>query len=260
MPGYLSTGELVAVIEEQTDHLTAEADRVLLSDPVPTCPDWTVAELVGHLGGAQRWATAIIAGGLTENLSAEDEAALLVTPAGSADLLPWFRAGVRDLLAALRAAPEDLQAFKFLKNAPPARQFWARRQAHEATIHRVDLLAARLGRIPSTAEASIPVQLAVDGIDELVNGFVPRRSSRLRTREPFVVVISPTDTEHRWTIAVSDEPPVVSAGADPAAQSVVSGTAAALYLGLWNRGDDIAENGTVDALGHWRDQVRITWS
>ena len=40
---------------------------------------------------------------------------------------------------------------------------------------------------------------------------------------------------------------------------LISGTAAALYLGLWNRGDDIAENGTVDALGHWRQQVRVSW-
>ena len=43
------------------------------------------------------------------------------------------------------------------------------------------------------------------------------------------------------------------------AHAVLTGTAAALYLGLWNRGDDIAENGTVDALGHWREQVRVSW-
>jgi hypothetical protein len=41
---------------------------------------------------------------------------------------------------------------------------------------------------------------------------------------------------------------------------VLTGTAAALYLGLWNRGDDIAMTGDVDVLGLWRDKVRVTWS
>lgn len=259
MPGFLTADELVAAVDAECRQIAEEVDRVLLSDPVPTCPEWTVADLLGHLGGTQRWATAIVGRGLEHNLPAAEEAALLEVPADPAELLPWFLAGAGDLVDVLRSAPEDLRAFKFLKNAPPARQFWARRQTHETTIHRVDLLAARLGRIPSTAEAAIPTTIALDGIDELVSGFVPRRSSRLRTTEPFVMVISPTDAEVSWTIAVSDQPPVVSAGSDPAAQSMVSGTAAALYLGLWNRGDDIAENGTVDALGHWRDQVRIAW-
>lgn len=237
-----------------------EAERVLLDDPVPTCPDWTVADLIGHLGGAHRWATAIVSRALGQNLPPAEEAALLRTPADPADLLRWFRAGAEQLVDALRSAPDDLQAFRFLSKAPPARHFWARRQAHETTLHRVDLVAARLGRIPSTAEAAVGSQLALDGIDELVGGFVPRRSSRLRTTEPFTMVVSPTDAEVSWTINVSDQPPVVSAGADPNAQSILSGTAAALYLGLWNRGNDIAENGTVDALGHWRNQVRIAWS
>jgi hypothetical protein len=164
------------------------------------------------------------------------------------------------LTNALKAAPDDLRAFVFLKGAPPAKHFWARREAHETAIHRVDALAARLGRLPTTAEASIAADFALDGIDELVTGFVPRRSSRLRTDEPFRMTIAPTDAEVAWTVAVSDQPPVVTRTPDPGAHALVTGTAAALYLGLWNRGDDIAENGTVDALGHWREQVRVSWS
>jgi hypothetical protein len=114
--------------------------------------------------------------------------------------------------------------------------------------------------MPTTAEAGISTAVALDGIDELVNGFVPRRSSRLRTDEPFRMTIAPTDATAAWTIAVSDQPPVVTLGVDDDTQAMITGTAAALYLGLWNRGDDIAENGTVDALGHWRDQVRVAWS
>ena len=30
-------------------------------DPVPTCPEWTVRDLVHHTGGVQRWATGYVA-------------------------------------------------------------------------------------------------------------------------------------------------------------------------------------------------------
>ena len=41
----------------------------LATDPaaaVPTCPEWTVRDLVRHLGGVHRWATGHVAGGRTE--------------------------------------------------------------------------------------------------------------------------------------------------------------------------------------------------
>jgi uncharacterized protein (TIGR03083 family) len=256
----MTVDDLLTVSATEADKLAEEAERVLLSDPVPTCPLWSVRDLVEHLGGVHRWATAIVAGGLLQSPPPEQFAAQFAPPTDPDGLLPWFREGANQLIDALRVAPDDLRAFVFLKNAPPARQFWARREAHETTIHRVDALAARLGRMPSTAEAGISTAVAVDGIDELVNGFVPRRSSRLRTDEPFRMTIAPTDVPTAWTIAVSDQPPVASPGSDPQANALLTGTAAALYLGLWNRGDDIAENGTVDALGHWREQVRVTWS
>jgi len=259
MSGFLTVDELVTAADTEATRLADEAERVLLSDPVPTCPEWTVGQLVEHVGGVHRWAAAIVSRGLLQDLPADEQTAF-AAPQNRGELLPWYRAGARELINALKAAPDDLRAFVFLKGAPPAKHFWARREAHETAIHRVDALAARLGRLPTTAEASIATDFALDGIDELVGGFVPRRSSRLRTDEPFRMTIAPTDADVAWTVAVSDQPPVVIREADPTAHALVTGTAAALYLGLWNRGDDIAENGTVDALGHWREQVRVSWS
>jgi uncharacterized protein (TIGR03083 family) len=256
----LSVEDLVAVVDVESGRLAAEAERILLTDPVPTCPRWSVQQLVEHVGGVHRWAAAIVGGGLRQSPPEDETAELFAPPSDPGGLLEWFRSGSKQLVETLWTAPDDLQAFVFLKSAPNPRRFWARRQAHETTIHRVDALAARLGRMPSTAETAIPTRVAVDGIDELVTGFVPRRSSRLRTNGPYLMAITPTDADIAWTVAVSSEPPVVRPGADQGAHAVITGTAAALYLGLWNRGNDIAENGTVDALGHWRDQVRVAWS
>ena len=222
MPTSLEVERLISVVATESALLAEEFQKVLPPDSVPSCPDWTAADLLGHIGGVQRWAAAMVAGARTANVPDAEQERLFRTPAEGADpdptvaraLLTWFEEGSADLVGALSAAPSDLRAMHFLKNAPAPRHFWARREAHEVTIHRVDMLAARLGRLPATGEAAIDHDVAVDGIDELVCGFLPRRSSRLRTDEPFRVAIGATDAADRpgWTIAVSADPPVDHAG------------------------------------------------
>ena len=60
----------------------------------------------------------------------------------------------------------------FLRDSPAPREFWARRQAHETTIHRADAVAAGLGRRPRSAELDLDPAFAVDGLDELLTGFL----------------------------------------------------------------------------------------
>lgn len=236
-------------------HLDAAGPDTL----VPTCPGWTMRDLVGHQGSVHRWATYIVENSVP--MGAEVPAAV-VPPDG--ELADWLQDGTDHLVLALTAAPEDLQAMVFLKDAPTPREFWARRQAHESTVHAVDALSARLGRLPTTKEAQLPTALATDGLDELLTGFVPRRSSRLRAEVPLTCVIAPTDVERAWTIQLSPDPPVTTRGAVTEDESggpvtIITGSAASLYLGLHNRGDEMAVTGEPALLGVWRDAVRISW-
>ena len=48
--------------------------------------------------------------------------------------------------------------------------------------------------------------------------------------------------------------------ADDAADAVLEGTAAQLYLGLWNRGNEITETGPIGVLEQWRRMQRVRWS
>ena len=64
------------------------------------------------------------------------------------------------------------------------REFWARRQAHETTIHMVDAQAALLGHAPTSGEAALEVSLATDGLDELLRGFFTRGKSKLYDGTP----------------------------------------------------------------------------
>jgi hypothetical protein len=41
---------------------------------------------------------------------------------------------------------------------------------------------------------------------------------------------------------------------------VLSGTAAQLYLSLWNRADELTTEGRGDIVEQWRSEIRIRWS
>ena len=72
----------LAAIVGNAGALLADAEEAALSDPVPTCPGWTVANLLEHHGGVCRWATAIVGTGRATNLSATELQAALTAPTG----------------------------------------------------------------------------------------------------------------------------------------------------------------------------------
>jgi uncharacterized protein (TIGR03083 family) len=174
-------------------------------------------------------------------------------------LLDWFADGVAELLDTLRSVAPDVPAAVFLRDAPAPRHFWARRQAHETTIHAVDALAGALRRVPTTAEAAVDVDVAVDGIDELLTGFLPRGRSGLADGAPLTVAVVPTDADRAWTCSVAGGQLVTTREHAAGAEAVLSGTAAQLYLGLWNRGSEITATGSPGVLERWHEVHRIEW-
>ncbi len=251
--------EYLAAIRTGAAALLADAGGLSRTDLVPTCPGWTVADLLAHHGGVCRWAATIVGQRRTSNLSDAELAAVFAHPVDRAPLLRWYGEAADGLARALAASTAG-PALVFLRDAPEPRMFWARRSAHETTIHRADMLSATLGHLPTAAATGIPVELALDGLDELLMGFVPRSSSTLRTDERIVLTIEPSDSSRAWTVTISPGPPVTVPGVAPGADASLTGTAAALYLGLWNRGDEIAEHGDAPVLGLWRERVRVSWT
>jgi hypothetical protein len=175
----------------------------------------------------------------------------------SADPVAWLRDGADRLLTAIESAPDDLEALVFLADAPTPKRFWARRQCHETTIHAVDALSAVLGRYPKAADTWIDSRVALDGIDELLTGFLPRPHSRLRAEDPMTIAVLPEDADDRWLVAISEQPPVTARGlGDEEADVVLRGSAVALYLTLWNRSDEVSD----ERFELWAESVRVSWS
>lgn len=244
-----------------TDALCRAAGLTWLGARVPTCPKWDVLDLVAHQGMVHRWATAALRAdpaGMGNAPLAETEGRT------SGDPLAWLHAGATDLAAALEDAPDDLETLTFLKAAPPPRQFWARRQCHETTVHALDAVAAEQGRALRADDAWFGQDLAADGVDELLLGFWPRSKGRLRSTTPYAVRVLPTDVPLSWVVEVSDAPVrsrrVVGPDADDpavAALPTVRGSAVDLYLRLWNRGGTVSDDAGV--LEAWSVDGAVTW-
>src|SRR4051812_25926411 len=195
--------EYLEAMRESLDSLIADARSAGLDAPVPTAPAWDVRHLVAHQGMVHRWATDCVQGKRVDPSGYETEGLQ------SDDPILWLRQGGHRLIATLKEAPVDLDAFVFLNQAPAPRLFWARRQCHETTIHSVDALAAKLGRLPTAEETWVTQQVALDGIDELLAGFMTRPKSTLRSDEPLTLSVRPNDVQGSWLVRVSVEPPVV---------------------------------------------------
>ncbi|MFI6894701.1 maleylpyruvate isomerase family mycothiol-dependent enzyme [Streptomyces sp. NPDC050256] len=222
--------------------------------PVPTCPGWQVRDLLRHTAMVHTWAASFVTEGHTAYVPDAGEPDL-----DGPELLDWFRAGHRLLVEALERAPQDLECWAFFA-APSPLAFWARRQAHETTVHRVDAESARGGPLSPVASDH-----AVDGVDELLRGFHARPKSRVRTDVPRTLRVRATDTGSAWTVRLSTEPPVTVREADgssvlPSVDCELSATAQELYLTLWNRRPltALTVTGDPDLARLWRDRSSVT--
>ena len=237
------------------------AAAAALADPdggVPTCPEWTVRDLVRHTGGIHRWATGYVTSGRTDPSDEGLEEIVGSWPADQ-DLAAWLGQGCADLVAALVAAPDDLQCWTFLP-APSPRAMWSRRQAHETAIHRVDT------QLAVGAEVSrFDPPFAADGVEELLQLFVPRRSTGLRAESPTTLAVRCTDVDAAWLLHLDADGVRTSAshgGGDGGAACTLSGTAEDLYLALWNRAEaqNLIIEGDREVLQQFSEVVRIIWA
>jgi uncharacterized protein (TIGR03083 family) len=240
--------DLIDELDRQGRGLADAAARAGLDAPVPTCPGWTVRDLLRHTGGVHDWARSFVVGDPAAERDPPEAA--LRQPDG--DPVAWYRDRVSDLVAALRAAPADLEVWSFLV-APSPLAFWARRQAHEAAVHRADADAAAGGVDPG----AFPAGFAADGVDELLVGFMSRRG-RLRSPDPYALAVRAEDAAAQWVVEVGPDGASARRGAG-AAGATLRASAAELYLFLWNRVDAVPVDGDPALAARWREQARVTW-
>jgi uncharacterized protein (TIGR03083 family) len=149
----LDVERLATGLREQTE---AFADAVADLDPhavVPTCPEWRVRDLVGHIGQAHRWSAELVrrqaAAPVPDPRDAE--------PGDPQDWAGWLRDGVADLTGAVSADPGS-RVWTFVGERPAT--FWLRRMLADTSVHHAD------AALTAGVAFAIAPDLAADAISE----------------------------------------------------------------------------------------------
>nr|WP_240943159.1 maleylpyruvate isomerase N-terminal domain-containing protein [Planosporangium thailandense] len=218
-----------------------------LTSPVPTCPGWTVEDLVRHV--ANLYLNVVVrrlrmpADTPKQDLAEEDP--LAAFDRGYAAMMDEFSA----------RRPED-----HVGQLPHETvRYWVRRMVHETAIHRLDAELAF-----TEAVSPIPSDQAIDGVDEMLTGFLGELT-RLFPEE-FAADLS--DWADRWALVSAGDAAwritvrpdsaevtrIEGHGVDGGAAARISGKPAAMLRSLYNRGG--AGEVTTDGNGALIAQLR----
>ena len=210
---------------ENLDVIRSEGRRIVdlaRRDPdrvVPQYPDWTMADLLSHVGAILGRTTLICRERPTERISGP-------RPSEDADVLDWYEATLAEMLTTLEESDPDTPVWGFWPG--PCIGLWERRMVVETGVHRWDAEQAF-----GDPEPLLDL-VAVSGLDEFTDLWVPRMG------EVPPLEVKSLDLGREW---------VLGSGTPEAS---VSGTASDLYLRLMSRASAVELPqqwaGAVDAL------------
>lgn len=250
-----------AELEAQTAAFADVVHGADLAVQVPTCPDWTLAQLVTHVDRGIRWAATMVERRTTTPVRpTEVEVDLPSDPDGRSAAL---RADAARLVAAVRDCGPQAPIWSWADDRTAG--FWLGRMLHETLVHRVDAQLAQ-GHDPAGVEA--PTDLAADCVADMLivaqnlsarslHAFagLPGTGQTLQFRATdsglgpsgtWLVRRAPSGVEWRW-------------GTGPADVTVL-GTALDLMLVLTRRAPvdhQLQVEGDSALLTHWLDNSRL---
>jgi uncharacterized protein (TIGR03083 family) len=211
-------------VEAYTAALADSADGHL-AEPMPSCPGWSVADLVWHLTEVHAWWGALVAARAQDHTEVADP----VRPDDDATLVPGLVAGAGRLITTLRAAEPAEPVWTWAAQKDVA--FVVRHQVHEAAVHRWDAGQA-VG-----AEVALDAAAATDGVEEFLQTVTPYRSSGAEPLGGGLALVA-TDTGFGWSVEEDQEGTARwqrLAGEPEHAEAVLRAPAADLLLYLYRR-------------------------
>jgi uncharacterized protein (TIGR03083 family) len=218
------------------------AGKTGLGAPVPTCPGWTVADILGHLGRVHRSVSEII-----ERRALEIPPVEIPKPPTGDAVLGFFEEGLARLVAALASIDPDEPVYSW--SGDGTGRFYLRRMAHEIAVHRFDAEAAH------GAPAPFDTDMAADGIDEMLEVVLPFSARRWARPLPTGSIhLHRTDGPGEWT-ARADGGRVLVTREHAKGDVAVRGPASDLFAFVWHRGrgPDLVTFGDDALADAWAD-------
>lgn len=213
----MTSDDLLRTFDAEHDAFLAACERAGVSAEVPSCPGWTVGDLLYHLYEVQYLWNRVT----SERRDTFDGMRMPTRPADDR-LIDLVRGEHTGYAAMLRAFPADTPIATW--TGPQTLSWLIRRMAQETAVHRVD------AELASGAAAPIDAALASDGIDEFLEFFLNARHGAVGGS----VHIHCTDVAGEWTIGESAD------GFDVTREhakgdGAIRGNANDILLALWRR-------------------------
>ncbi|OSC38755.1 maleylpyruvate isomerase family mycothiol-dependent enzyme [Mycobacterium decipiens] len=138
------------------------------STPVPTCPGWSLGQLVRHVGRGDRWAAQIIRDRLDHFLDPRGVEGGKPPPDRD-ETVSWLHGGAQLVVDAVEQTGVETSVWTFL--GPRPAYWWVRRRMHEVAVHRAD------AAIAVGSDFTLDPDIAADGISEWLERVVIQAGS-----------------------------------------------------------------------------------
>lgn len=208
--------EYLHALQDRSTALLAAA-RTDLDAAVPTCPGWTMTDLVSHVGGLWGWAAAIVRTGERADPPVPPEGI------GGPELMEWAERQAHLALDTMAEADPNANCWTF--GLPRTPLFWFRRQALEVAVHAWDAQHA------VTHTEPIDTKLAVDGVDEFLQVMLPRVMGRHpESWTGQTLHLHCTDGDGEWLVRLGPGSDIDVERAHGKGDVAVRGPASSLYL------------------------------
>jgi uncharacterized protein (TIGR03083 family) len=219
------------------------------SRPVPHCPGWDAARLVGHMGGILAWIARVVATG--EPVARVDRE---TAPSGHAELAAWYATHLDRTLQVLAATAASSPAWTFSSRGVRRAGWWRRRLAVELAIHRWDAQHA-VSLSGAISARPLDAGVAAAGIEEFLTEFLPGLLARPEAGGlAGTLHLHATDGPSEWWVDLDARAGATAVPGHAKADTAVRGTESDLLLWLTNR--DPARS--IEILG--RGDVAAGWA
>jgi uncharacterized protein (TIGR03083 family) len=205
-----------------------------LSLNVPSCPEWSVGDLVRHLGAVYRRTHSRISTGRADQPWGPPRVPDDAPAATDEAVLTWFERELGQLDSALDAVDAELPAWNWAPQAKVA-AFWHRRMAHETAVHRWD------AQLSTGLSEPIEAKLAADTVTEVLDTWLPAGRGKGPRDVHGMVRLTATDPGPEWYVrlrgeglALLDTDTLLDDDEHPA-RAAAAGPASDLALALWGR-------------------------
>ncbi|WP_433007031.1 maleylpyruvate isomerase family mycothiol-dependent enzyme [Kribbella sp. CA-294648] len=220
----------------------AEVGRLGLSEPVPSCPGWTVDDVLRHVAMVYLHKLEVLRTGARPETwppNLDDRETL--------ELYDETRVAIAE---ALVEAGTERPTWTFSPTDETS-AFWYRRMAQETVVHRVD------AELAHDVVTPVDRELALDGIDEILTVMLGGPWEEGDTKHPVDATIRITAEGRSWTVRLDATSATVTAGTDGEVDAEVFGDPDDLFLWLWGRHDLNLEQsaGDDDAVQEFRARL-----